>query len=135
MGTSGGFRGAQPVHALPTTQNFLNFMQFFAKFGEIICWRSPPGGLMPPPTGNPGSAPGNPKSMNKLTLNEPAISVNCNARLERERYCCPLFSNVNGRPKIFPTAITVKSDKPLISRRHFISEPSCSFEGDVTTEY
>ena len=37
--------------------------------------------------------------------------------------------------KIFPTAITVKSNKPIISRRHFIREPSCSFEGDVTTEY
>ena len=41
---------------LPTAQNFLNFMQFFAKFGKIICWR-PPGGLAPPPTGNPLSAP------------------------------------------------------------------------------
>ena len=37
-------------------QNVLNFMQFFAKFGKVICWR-PPGGLVPPPTGNPGSAP------------------------------------------------------------------------------
>ena len=26
-------------------------------FGKIICWR-PPGELAPPPTGNPGSAPG-----------------------------------------------------------------------------
>ena len=42
----------------PTVQNFLNFMQFFAKFGKIICWR-PPRGLAPPPSGNPGSAPGN----------------------------------------------------------------------------
>ena len=31
--------------------------------------------------------------------------------------------------------ITVKSNRQLISRRHFIREPSCSFEGDVTTEY
>ena len=31
-------------------------MQLFAKFGKIICWR-PPGGLAPPPTGKPGSAP------------------------------------------------------------------------------
>ena len=30
--------------------------KFFAKFGKIICWR-PPGGLAPPPTGNPGSTP------------------------------------------------------------------------------
>ena len=37
------------------TQNVLNFMQFFAKFGKIICWR--PRGLAPPPTGNPESAP------------------------------------------------------------------------------
>ena len=27
----------------PTAQNFLNFMQFFAKFGKIICWRPPEG--------------------------------------------------------------------------------------------
>ena len=39
-------------------QIFLNFMQFFAIFGKIICWR-PPEGLAPPPTGNPGSTPGN----------------------------------------------------------------------------
>ena len=25
----------------PTAPNFLNFMQFFAKFGKIICWRPP----------------------------------------------------------------------------------------------
>ena len=43
--------GAPPPHG----PKFLNFMQFFTKFGKIICWR-PPGGLMPPPTGNPGSA-------------------------------------------------------------------------------
>ena len=40
----------------PTAQIFLNFMQFFAKFGKSICWR-PPGGLAPPPMGNPGSVP------------------------------------------------------------------------------
>ena len=33
---SGGFREGAPP---PTAQNFLNFMQFFAKFGKIICWR------------------------------------------------------------------------------------------------
>ena len=37
-------------------QNFLNFMQFFGNFGKIVCWQ-PPGGLAPPPMGNPGSAP------------------------------------------------------------------------------
>ena len=40
----------------PMAQNFLNFMQFFGKFDKIICWRLPEG-LVPPPTGNPGSAP------------------------------------------------------------------------------
>ena len=30
--------GAPPARAPPTAQNFLNFMQFFAKFGKIICW-------------------------------------------------------------------------------------------------
>ena len=48
----GGAPGACP----PMAPNFLNFMQFFAKFGNIICWR-PPRGLVPPPMGNPGSAP------------------------------------------------------------------------------
>ena len=32
-----------------------NFMQFLGKFGKIVCWR-PPGELVPPPRGNPGSA-------------------------------------------------------------------------------
>ena len=52
----GGGRGA-PGARPPMAQNFLNFMQFFAKFGKIIC-SCPPGGLSPPPMGNPGSAPG-----------------------------------------------------------------------------
>ena len=39
----------------PTAQNFLNFMQFFAKFGKIICLRPPKGwrpllrGILDPP--------------------------------------------------------------------------------------
>ena len=41
----------------PTDQYFLNFMHFFDKSGKFVCWRSPPGGLAPPPTGNSGSAP------------------------------------------------------------------------------
>ena len=50
----------------PIAQNFQifqNFMQFFGKFGKIICWSTPappppsPGGLAPSPTGNPVSAP------------------------------------------------------------------------------
>ena len=49
--------GGRARHAPPpTAQNVLNFMQFFTKFGKIICWR-PPGELAPHPTGNPGSAP------------------------------------------------------------------------------
>ena len=33
-------------------------MQFFGKFGKIVCWHPPPPtGLASPPTGNPGSAP------------------------------------------------------------------------------
>ena len=46
--------GGHTRHFPPMAQNFLNFMQFFVKFGKIICWR-PAGGLAPPPTGNPGS--------------------------------------------------------------------------------
>ena len=49
--------GTHPARApLPTVQNFLDFMQFFGKFDKIVCW-CPPRGLVPPPTGNPGSAP------------------------------------------------------------------------------
>ena len=39
LGDSGRFEGGAPGACLPTAQNFLNFMQFFAKFGKIICWR------------------------------------------------------------------------------------------------
>ena len=34
-GSKGGVAGAPP----PTGQIFLDFMQFFGKFGTIICWR------------------------------------------------------------------------------------------------
>ena len=52
---SGGFRGAPPVRAPPTAQNFLDFMQFFGKFDKIVCWRPPEGrrpllqGILDPP--------------------------------------------------------------------------------------
>ena len=45
-------------------------MQFFTKFGKIICWR-PPGGLASPATGNPGSAPAFVSKM-KQQLKQPA---------------------------------------------------------------
>ena len=48
----GGCRGCTRP---PTAQNFLNFMQFFGKFGNFLCWH--PRWLVPPPMGNPGSAP------------------------------------------------------------------------------
>ena len=38
---------ADPRGAPPTAKNFLNFMQFFGKFGKIICWRPHPRGLVP----------------------------------------------------------------------------------------
>ena len=41
----------------PTDQNFLNFVQFFRKIEQICMLAPPPGGLTPPPMGNPGSAP------------------------------------------------------------------------------
>ena len=41
--SSGKFRGRPP----PTAQNFLNLMQFFTKFGKIICWRLPLKGWRP----------------------------------------------------------------------------------------
>ena len=40
-----------------TARNFLNFMQFFGNFGNIVCWR-PPWMVGAPSYGNPGSAPG-----------------------------------------------------------------------------
>ena len=39
--------GVPPDAPPPTAQNFLNFMQFFAKFGKIICWRPSPGSWHP----------------------------------------------------------------------------------------
>ena len=51
---SGGFKGRPPPH---TDQNFLNFMQFLGKIWQICMLASPPGGMAPPPTGNPGSSP------------------------------------------------------------------------------
>ena len=53
--TSGGSKGG----AHPTGQNFLNFMQFFGKIWQICMLAPSPGGLAPPPTRNPGSAPDN----------------------------------------------------------------------------
>ena len=41
----------------PTVQNFCNFMQFFGKFWQNHRLAPPPGWLVPPPMGNPGSAP------------------------------------------------------------------------------
>ena len=55
---SGGSKGGAPAAPPPTTQNFLNFMQFFGNFLHYHRLVPPPGGLAPPPTGNPGSAPG-----------------------------------------------------------------------------
>ena len=49
-------RGAQGTHP-PGGPNSFNFMQFLGNFGKIVCWR-PPGELVPPPRGNPGSATG-----------------------------------------------------------------------------
>ena len=40
----------------PRGPNSFNFMQFLEKVGKIVCWRPPPGELVPPPLGNPGSA-------------------------------------------------------------------------------
>ena len=33
--------GGRRVHTPPMAQNFLNFMQFFGKIGNFICWRPP----------------------------------------------------------------------------------------------
>ena len=51
-----------------TDQNFLNFMQFFRKFGKFVCWWSPPEGLAFPPTGNPGSTPDSVETSNLFCL-------------------------------------------------------------------
>ena len=39
----------------PRGPNSFNFMQFLGNFGKIVRWR-PPGKLVSPPGGNPGSA-------------------------------------------------------------------------------
>ena len=43
------------LDAPPRGPNSFNFMHFWEFFGKIVCWR-PPGELVPPPRGNPGSA-------------------------------------------------------------------------------
>ena len=52
----------------PTAQNFLNFMQFFAKFGKSYAGAPPPGGLASPPTGNSGSAPVTPSPISMISV-------------------------------------------------------------------
>ena len=54
---SGRSRG-HSQHVPPMAQNFLNFLQFFGKFWQNCRLMPHPGWLVPPPTGNPGSAPG-----------------------------------------------------------------------------
>ena len=40
---SGRSKGGRPQRVPPpTAQKILNFMQFFGKFGKIVCWRPPP---------------------------------------------------------------------------------------------
>ena len=47
--------GVPLARAPPMAKNFLNFMQFFTKFGKILCWRPPEGwrpllrGIVDPP--------------------------------------------------------------------------------------
>ena len=48
-------RGGGRLPCAPHGPNFFQFYAVFRKFGKIVCWR-PPGGLAPPPTGNPRSA-------------------------------------------------------------------------------
>ena len=41
-----------PPASAPRAQNVLNFMQFFGRFGKIVCWCPSPRGLAPPATGS-----------------------------------------------------------------------------------
>ena len=54
---SGGSKGAPSANP-NVAQNFRNFMQFFENFRQNHRLAPPPRGFLPPPTGNPGSAPG-----------------------------------------------------------------------------
>ena len=74
-------RGRQHTILPKIPKNFVKLKEF-----------GPPGGRMRPSPPPLRSANG----MNEWLIE--LISVNCNAVLKRERYCCPLFSNVNGRP-------------------------------------
>ena len=56
--TSGRSKGGHEGRAPPGGPNSFNFMQFWGKYGKIVCW-CPPGELAPPPRGNPGSTTGN----------------------------------------------------------------------------
>ena len=52
---SGRSKDVPLVHTPPTDHNFLNFMQFFGKYGKIVSWHPPEGwgpllwGILDPP--------------------------------------------------------------------------------------
>ena len=55
--SSGGSKGGAGDARPPGDPNSFNFMQFLGKIDKFVCW-CPPGELVPPPRGNPGSATG-----------------------------------------------------------------------------
>ena len=63
IGPTGGVRsssGLPPVRSATALTDLegtpVHAPMAHGKFGKFLCWRPPPG-LVPPPTGNPGSAP------------------------------------------------------------------------------
>ena len=54
VGTVADLRGCEGHVPPPPGPTSFNFMQFWGKFGKIVCWRPPPGELASPPQGNPG---------------------------------------------------------------------------------
>ena len=55
---SDGFNGCGRDARPPGGPNSFKFMQFWGKFGKIVCWRPLPGEFVAPPQGNSGSVTG-----------------------------------------------------------------------------
>ena len=90
-------RGGAPGTCPPTTaQNFRNFMQFFGNFWQNHRLALPHGGLAPPPTGNPGSAPAT--RFNKIHLNHLHAQV---VRMLKYCSCIRLYRQSRSRLRTF----------------------------------
>ena len=60
-----------PPPPLRTKIFLISYRTFLGKSGKFVCWQTPTGGLLHPPTRNPGSAPNS--AIHKATVRSAAI--------------------------------------------------------------